>query len=76
METYHEPDYKEEDFVPIEMERGSLAIFAGHFWHKSHANTSEKSRYAYTWHLMDSRSKWSPENWLQRAQFPKFPIPK
>lgn len=58
------------------MERGSLAIFTGKFLHKSNANTSTMSRYAYTWHLMDSRSKWSADNWLQRPYFPQFPIRK
>jgi phytanoyl-CoA hydroxylase len=71
-EHYHEVDYKDEDFVPIEMEKGSLAVFTGRFLHKSGDNTSEVSRYAYTWHLMDSSSKWSPHNWLQRPSFPKF----
>jgi ectoine hydroxylase-related dioxygenase (phytanoyl-CoA dioxygenase family) len=59
-EIYHEKDYKEEDFVPLEMEKGSLAIFTGKFLHKSEQNTSSLSRYAYTWHLMDESSKWSP----------------
>ena len=72
-EELHEVDYKDEDFVPLEMEKGSLAIFPGRFVHKSNDNLSDKSRYAYTWHLMDSRSKWSPDNWLQRPYFPKFP---
>jgi ectoine hydroxylase-related dioxygenase (phytanoyl-CoA dioxygenase family) len=31
----HEPDYKVEDFVPLEMEKGSLAIFTGKFLHMS-----------------------------------------
>lgn len=68
----HEIDYKDEDFVPIEMEAGSIAVFTGRFLHKSHNNTSDRSRYAYSWHLIDSNSKWSPDNWLQRPSFPKF----
>jgi phytanoyl-CoA hydroxylase len=73
-QTYHEVDYDEKDFVPIEMEKGSLAIFTGKFLHKSEQNHSNVSRYAYTWHLMDESSKWSHENWLQREAFPKFPL--
>jgi phytanoyl-CoA hydroxylase len=34
-EIYHENDFKEEDFVPLEMKQGSLAIFTGKFLHKS-----------------------------------------
>ena len=52
-EVLHEADYKEEDFIPLEMEKGSLAIFTGRFLHKSNHNNSQNSRYAYTWHLMD-----------------------
>lgn len=69
-EILYEKDYKESDFVPIEMEKGSLAIFTGKFLHKSDANTSNKSRYAYTWHLRDKHTAWSKYNWLQRQQFP------
>ena len=66
-------NWKDEDFVPIEMKRGSLIVFPGHFVHKSHANISDQSRIAYTWHLYDgAKSKWSSENWLQRKEFPKF----
>lgn len=65
--------YKMEDFVPVEMKKGSLIIFPGHLVHMSYENKSDKSRFAYTFHLFDgARSKWSRENWLQREQFPKF----
>lgn len=39
-EIYHEVDYNEDDFVPMEMERGSLAIFTGKFLHRSLSNES------------------------------------
>ena len=74
MEQQHPVDYKEEEFVPIEMKKGSLAVFFGKFLHKSTPNTSSKSRYAYTWHLTDESSKWSEANWLQRKEFPKFGV--
>jgi len=41
------------------MKRGSLAVFTSRFLHMSYENTSDISRYAYTWHLMDEKSKWS-----------------
>jgi phytanoyl-CoA hydroxylase len=64
---------KDDEFVPLEMKKGSLVIFPGHFVHKSHQNFSEKSRFAYTWHLYDCRkSTWAKDNWLQRPEFPKF----
>ena len=73
-EVLHEKDYKREDFIAMEMKRGDLAIFSGRFIHRSNANTSERSRYAYTWHMRDNNTKWSAENWLQREAFPKFPV--
>lgn len=54
------------------MKRGSLVFFHGKFLHKSNANSSSESRYAYTWHLKDGNTKWSSENWLQRKKFPDF----
>jgi len=30
-------------------------------------NTSPNSRHAYTFHMMEADSKYSPENWLQRS---------
>jgi phytanoyl-CoA hydroxylase len=73
-EILHPVDFKREDFVPMEMKRGDLAIFSGRFVHRSNANTSENSRYAYTWHMRDNNTKWSADNWLQRQSFPKFPV--
>ena len=37
----------------MEMKQGDLAIFSGRFVHRSNENTSDISRYAYTWHLRD-----------------------
>lgn len=35
MKQFHEKDYNEKDFVPIELKKGSLAFFNGIFLHKS-----------------------------------------
>lgn len=40
MKQFHEKDYNEKDFVPIELKKGSLAFFNGIFLHKSQANNS------------------------------------
>ncbi len=56
------------------MKKGDLAFFSGKFIHRSNENISLLSRYAYTWHLRDNKTKWSSENWLQRKDFPKFPL--
>lgn len=58
-------EYTEYDWIPIEMKAGSLALIHGSVLHKSQKNTSDKSRYAYTFHVIDTEAKYSKENWLQ-----------
>jgi phytanoyl-CoA hydroxylase len=57
--------------VPLEVEAGTLVVFDGRLPHASAPNRSDRSRLAYTLHIVDGRSAWSPRNWLQRgADFP------
>lgn len=68
-----EPDWKKEKLSPIEMDAGDLIIFHGKFIHKSLENLSNKSRYAYTWHLYDfAKSKWPSSNWIPYREFPAY----
>jgi phytanoyl-CoA hydroxylase len=52
--------------VPLEVQAGSLLVFHGLLPHYSAANRSAHSRHAYTLHVTDGRSVYSPRNWLQR----------
>jgi phytanoyl-CoA hydroxylase len=52
--------------TPLEVPAGTLVIFDGHLPHASAPNRSERSRLAYTLHVVESRAAWSPLNWLQR----------
>ena len=52
--------------IPLEVEAGSLVVFHGLLPHYSAANRSDKSRHAYTLHVTDAASRYSPRNWLQR----------
>ncbi|HEY8879515.1 MAG TPA: phytanoyl-CoA dioxygenase family protein [Roseateles sp.] len=54
--------------IPLEVEAGSLVVFHGLLPHYSAANRSDKSRHAYTLHVTDGASRYSPRNWLQRAE--------
>ncbi|RUS75564.1 hypothetical protein EGW08_016689 [Elysia chlorotica] len=59
-------EYDDAKFVPAEMKAGSLALIHGEVVHKSEANTSERSRHAYTFHLFESKGvEYSKQNWLQ-----------
>jgi phytanoyl-CoA hydroxylase len=50
----------------LELPKGSLAVFNGFFPHLSEANTSPRSRHAYTLHAVSGNTNYSPRNWLQR----------
>jgi phytanoyl-CoA hydroxylase len=53
--------------VPAEARTGTLVIFDGRAPHLSGPNLSARSRHAYTLHVIDRRSHYPAENWLQRA---------
>ena len=54
--------------VPLEISAGTLVVLHGRLAHRSCANTSDKSRHAYTLHIIDGRSEYPPDNWLQRSK--------
>jgi phytanoyl-CoA hydroxylase len=56
--------------TPIEVRRGTLVVLHGLLPHASSANRSSRPRHAYALHLIDSRSTYSADNWLQRPDFP------
>lgn len=69
------PKYDRSEFIPLETKAGTLVIIHGDVVHESQANTSEKPRPAYTWHIIDGNSKYSTRNWLQpSAQVPFMPL--
>ncbi|MBH9577254.1 phytanoyl-CoA dioxygenase family protein [Inhella proteolytica] len=53
--------------VPLECGAGTLVVFHGLLPHYSAANRSAQSRHAYTLHVTDAGSAYSPRNWLQRG---------
>jgi phytanoyl-CoA hydroxylase len=59
-----------DEAVPLEVAAGTLVCLHGLLPHYSAANRSPLSRHAYTLHAADGRSRWSSDNWLQRAQTP------
>ncbi len=58
--------------VPLEVEEGTLVVLHGLLPHWSAPNRSEKSRHAYTLHVIDATARYSADNWLQRA--PEMPL--
>lgn len=57
----------EEDLEILEVKAGSLVLIHGNVLHKSEKNTSERSRYAYTFHVIEGAEGWEYDerNWLQ-----------
>ena len=64
------PPFDEETYTPLEVQAGSLVLLHGSVLHASKANTSSRSRHAYTLHFKSRASTWSPDNWLQSPDRP------
>ncbi|MHB1128537.1 MAG: phytanoyl-CoA dioxygenase family protein [Ilumatobacteraceae bacterium] len=56
--------------VPLEAARGTLVLLNGSLPHLSGPNTSDKSRHAYTVHVIDGTTNYLADNWLQRPHLP------
>ena len=52
--------------------KGTLILLHGQLPHRSGPNLSDRSRHAYTLHLIDGACRYSPDNWLQRG--PDMPL--
>ncbi|EFC36636.1 predicted protein [Naegleria gruberi] len=60
-----EMDYDHDKYISVEAKKGTLIILHGYLLHKSFENTSEKSREAYTLHILDSSRPLSKKSWIQ-----------
>ncbi len=69
IETLYSTHWPAEDFVVLPMKKGSVIIFPGTLVHRSGKNLSDKSRKAYTFHLISGDSNYPADNWLQREEF-------
>ncbi len=58
--------------LPAEASAGTLVIFDGRAPHMSGPNPPDRSRHAYTLHVVDQVCHWPAENWLQRS--PDLPL--
>ncbi|KAM6047081.1 phytanoyl-CoA dioxygenase domain-containing protein 1 isoform 2-T2 [Theristicus caerulescens] len=69
-----EPAYDNSQFIPLPIRKGGLILIHGEVVHKSELNSSESSRHAFTFHVMEAKdTSWSKENWLQPT--PELPFP-
>ncbi|XP_063001006.1 phytanoyl-CoA dioxygenase domain-containing protein 1 [Elgaria multicarinata webbii] len=69
-----EREYEDNRFIPVPVGKGGTVLIHGEVVHKSEPNYSERSRHAYTFHLMEAKdATWSRENWLQPTPVLPFP---
>jgi len=59
-----------DQWIPIVCKKGALVVIHGWVVHMSEANSSPSSRQAYTFHMIERKCHWSPDNWLQRPNMP------
>ena len=66
-EVLDESPFPEHLKIPAEAPAGTLVVFDGRTPHLSGPNRSDKSRHAYTLHVIDRNCHYPASNWLQRG---------
>jgi phytanoyl-CoA hydroxylase len=66
-QTFDAEPWPKEELVPLEVKKGSVIVLHGLLPHTSHENKSEKSRHAYTLHIIGGDAVYPADNWLQRS---------
>ena len=72
METLDPEPLPVSGLMPLPASKGTLVVLHGQLPHRSGPNLSDRSRHAYTLHLIDGKCRYSPDNWLQRG--PDMPL--
>ena len=67
MITLNESPFEKTD-TALEVKKGALVLLHGRLAHYSSENKSDKSRHAYTLHVIDGKAEYPRENWLQRGK--------
>jgi phytanoyl-CoA hydroxylase len=63
--------FPDDAYVPLEARKGTLVVLHGLLPHRSGPNRSDRSRHAYSLHLVDGTCAYPADNWLRRD--PAFP---
>ncbi|KAI8053777.1 phytanoyl-CoA dioxygenase [Syncephalis plumigaleata] len=66
------PSIDHSRYVKVDCPAGSLVVIHGGVIHRSDANLSDHSRWAYTFHLVEGQAKYSDKNWLQPSEVLPF----
>ena len=65
LEYKDEAIYEDEDYTMGEVKAGTLVLIHGNLLHKSEKNLSGKSRFIYTFHVIEGANEYDGRNWLQ-----------
>jgi phytanoyl-CoA hydroxylase len=71
-EVLDETPWPDNALVPLEAPKGTLVLLHGRLPHQSGPNRSERSRHAYSVHVIDGTADYPDDNWLQRR--PALPL--
>lgn len=63
-----EKPQEEEIYAMEEVKAGTLVLIHGNLLHKSEKNLSGKSRFIYTFHVIEGEIDYDEMNWLQPPQ--------
>ena len=72
IEVLDDPPWPEHLKLPAEATAGTMVMFDGRAPHMSSHNTSDRSRHAYTLHVIDKDCHYPADNWLKRG--PELPL--
>jgi phytanoyl-CoA hydroxylase len=65
IQEVREEEESEEAYMLGEVKAGTLILIHGNLLHKSEKNTSKKSRFIYTFHVIEGENEYDERNWLQ-----------
>lgn len=68
------PVYPASNFTSVPVPSGACVLIHSQVVHRSDPNKSDKSRHAYTFHVIETENcVYSPDNWLQAPEEKPFP---
>jgi ectoine hydroxylase-related dioxygenase (phytanoyl-CoA dioxygenase family) len=65
LQTEEEGEEANEEYTVGEVKAGTLVLIHGNILHKSEKNLSGKSRFIYTFHVIEGEHNYDARNWLQ-----------
>ena len=71
MRVLDESPWDDARLVPLPVKKGAVIVLDGLLPHLSRQNYSERSRHAYTLHVVSARSAYPETNWLRRGTPPR-----